>query len=70
MRNDLIRDSIRSKASMRVFAEALGISKQSLYNKIQGVTEWSITELLEASRLLGWSVDEFLTIIEYNKTED
>lgn len=70
MKNERIRAHIRAHTSMLACANAIGISKQSLYNKVNGKCEWTVTELLELSRLFKWSVAEFLDIIEYKKTEE
>lgn len=64
MKNDVIRQEIRKRTTMDACAKELGITTPSLYNKVNGDTEWKITELLTMSRLFAWTVDEFLNIID------
>ena len=43
-------------------AERLGISTQALYNKINGTSEFSNSELLTLKEMLHLSNDEFLVL--------
>lgn len=49
-KNNETRDSIAGK---------LGISRSSLFNKVRGSYEFSLSEAYKLSRLLGVSLDEF-----------
>lgn len=69
MKNDVIRAEIRKRMSMDAFAKEMGLAKQSLYNKLSGATEWTVTELLELSRKFNWTVGTFLDVIEYKAKE-
>lgn len=48
-----------NKTTMGAVADKLGISRSSLFNKLRGSNEFSLSEALNLSRILGMTVDEF-----------
>ena len=69
MKNEKIYDDIHRISSVTKTAAAIGCTKQSLRNKLSGVTPWKITELIALSRYFRWTVEEFLDVLGYNETE-
>lgn len=67
MKNELISTLIVKEMPITECAKKLGISGQGIYNKLKGKTDWKITELLSLSRILNWTVEQFLDIIEYKE---
>ena len=45
--------------TMGAVASTLGISRSSLFNKLRGSNEFSLSEAFRLSRMLGLSLDEF-----------
>lgn len=43
---------------MGAVADKLGISRSSLFNKLRGSNEFSLSEAFNLSRILGMTVDE------------
>lgn len=48
-----------NQMTMGTFADKLGISRSSLFNKMRGSNEFSLSEAFSMSRILGMSLDEF-----------
>ena len=48
-----------NETTMGAVADKLGISRSSLFNKLRGSNEFSLSEALNLSRILGMTVDEF-----------
>lgn len=48
-----------NQMTMGAFAEKLGMSRSSLFNKMRGSNEFSLSEAFNLSRALGMSLDEF-----------
>lgn len=48
-----------NQMTMGAFADKLGISRSSLFNKMRGSNEFSLSEAFNMSRILGISLDEF-----------
>lgn len=44
--------------TMGAVADRLGISRSSLFNKLRGSNEFSLSEAFDLSRILGVTVDE------------
>ena len=63
MDNAKIEADIKSQMTMAECAEKIGLTRQGLFNKIHGVHPWKVTDLLELSRVIGWTVEEFLEVI-------
>lgn len=47
-----------NETTMGAVADKLGISRSSLFNKLRGTSEFSLSEALNLSRILGMTVDE------------
>lgn len=47
-----------NETTMEAVADRLGISRSSLFNKIRGSNEFSLSEAFGLSKLLGISIDE------------
>ena len=63
-----LRASIARKGiTNRRLAEALGISEQSLYNKMQGIREFKNSEIKHISKILGLSMRD-VNIIFFDKS--
>ena len=63
-----LRASIARKGiTNRHLAEALGISEQSLYNKMQGIREFKNSEIKHISKILGLSMRD-VNIIFFDKS--
>lgn len=45
--------------TMGAVADQLGISRSSLFNKLRGSNEFSLSEAFNLSRILDMTVDEF-----------
>lgn len=59
MNNQLLNDRIEeSKLSKNTIAEALGLSRQGLYNKLNGVREFKGSEIKKLIQLLELSDDD------------
>lgn len=48
-----------NETTMGAVADKLGISRSSLFNKLRGSNEFSLSEAFSLSRILGMTVDEF-----------
>lgn len=48
-----------SQTTMSAVADQIGISRSSLFNKLRGSNEFSLSEAFSLSRILGVSLDEF-----------
>lgn len=48
-----------SQTTMCEVADQIGISRSSLFNKLRGSNEFSLSEAFILSRILGVSLDEF-----------
>lgn len=48
-----------NQMTMGAFADKLGMSRSSLFNKMRGSNEFSLFEAFNMSRILGVSLDEF-----------
>lgn len=48
-----------SQTTMGAVADQIGISRSSLFNKLRGSNEFSLSEAFSLSRILGVSLDEF-----------
>lgn len=54
MRQDLIRDKMNQKGiSVMKLSEELGLSKKTMYNKLQGNTEFTLSEVRELIQILN-----------------
>lgn len=53
-----------NETTMSAVAEALGISRSSLFNKLRGSYEFSLSEAFGLSRMLGLSLDELYRLTE------
>ena len=53
-----------NETTMSAVAEALGISRSSLFNKLRGSNEFSLSEAFGLSRMLGLSLDELYRLTE------
>ena len=59
LNNQLLNDRIEeSKLSKNTIAEALGLSRQGLYNKLNGVREFKGSEIKKLIQLLELSDDD------------
>lgn len=47
-----------NETTMSAVADSLGISRSSLFNKLRGSNEFSLSEAFSLSRMLGLSLDE------------
>lgn len=47
-----------NETTMGDVADKLGISRSSLFNKLRGSNEFSLSEAFNLSRILGMTVDE------------
>ena len=47
-----------NETTMGAVADKLGISRSSLFNKLRGSNEFSLSEAFNLSRILGMTVDE------------
>lgn len=60
MLNSKLRGKIREKfGSERAFAQAIGMAKQTLSNKLNGKTEWTLGEMKRAKELLDIETQQF-----------
>lgn len=50
--------------TMSSVADALGISRSSLFNKLRGSNEFSLSEAFNLSRMLGLSLDDLYELTE------
>lgn len=50
--------------TMSAVAGSLGISRSSLFNKLRGSNEFSLSEAFSLSRMLGLSLDELYQLTE------
>lgn len=50
--------------TMSAVADSLGISRSSLFNKLRGSNEFSLSEAFSLSRMLGLSLDELYQLTE------
>ena len=50
--------------TMSAVADSLGISRSSLFNKLRGSNEFSLSEAFGLSRMLGLSLDELYRLTE------
>ena len=50
--------------TMSSIADALGISRSSLFNKLRGSNEFSLSEAFNLSRMLGLSLDDLYELTE------
>lgn len=48
-----------NETTMGAVADKLGISRSSLFNKLRGSNEFSLSEAFNLSSILGMTVDEF-----------
>lgn len=48
-----------NKTTMGDVADKLGISRSSLFNKLRGSNEFSLSEAFNLSCILGMTIDEF-----------
>lgn len=48
-----------NQTTMGAFADKIGMSRSSLFNKMRGSNEFSLSEAFNMSRILGMSLDEF-----------
>lgn len=48
-----------NQMTMGAFADKLGMSRSSLFNKMRGSNEFSLSEAFNMSLILGMSLDEF-----------
>lgn len=48
-----------NETTMGAVAGQIGISRSSLFNKLRGSNEFSLSEAFSLSRILGVSLDEF-----------
>lgn len=58
---DNMRRMLRDRGvSVADVARSLGITQQSVYNKLKGKTEFKASEVAEIARMLGCKVEELL----------
>ena len=63
MNTELLKKDIsESGLKVRSIAERMNISYQALYNKINGVTEFTVSEIKDYCRIRGKTVDELSPI--------
>lgn len=53
-----------NNTTMGAVADMLGISRSSLFNKLRGSNEFSLSEAFNLSRVLGISLDELYQLSE------
>lgn len=53
-----------NETTMGAVADALGISRSSLFNKLRGSNEFSLSEAFTLSRLLGLSLDDLYRLTD------
>ena len=53
-----------NETTMGAVADALGISRSSLFNKLRGSNEFSLSEAFALSRLLGLSLDDLYRLTD------
>ena len=51
-----------NETTMGAVADKLGISRSSLFNKLRGSNEFSLSEAFNLSRILGMTVDELFRL--------
>lgn len=51
---------VRKELSLQALSDIMGITRQSLQNKLNGVTDWKYSELVAIRNLIGKK--EFLSI--------
>ena len=68
MKNDVIKAEIKRVCSVRDMSKKLFFAcTSSLYDRLNGDTDWKITELITLSRICNWTMEQFLDIIEYKE---
>ena len=60
--NELRAAVVRAGMSMEMFAKKLGISKKSLYSRLNGNVEFELDELRRAKKTLALSNEAFMDI--------
>lgn len=53
-----------SGITMSSVADSLGISRSSLFNKLRGTSEFSLSEAFNLSRMLNITLDDLVLFIE------
>ena len=59
LREKVERYMNENNATFETVAEKIGVCRTSLFNKMRGDNEFSLSEAFRFSRLLGLSLDEF-----------
>lgn len=59
MRYDLLREKIQSSGkTLTHIASVMGLSREGLYNKLDGTTEFKLSEINSISKELGMTKNE------------
>lgn len=68
--NKKIKAEIQRVSSVRyVSAKLFFACTSSLYDRLTGKTDWKIEELKALSRICGWTKEQFLNIIGFDKED-
>lgn len=70
MKNDVIKAEIKRVSTVRDVSQKLFFAcSSSLYDRLNGEADWKVRELITLSKLCGWSKEQFLDIIEFDKED-